>query len=95
MIRPEKFLAKTLKGLEPLLAEELNSLGAENTEVVNRGVTFQGGRALLYRVNLGSRLALRVLLPIFRFQASDKSMSFFGRKGFRFRVYSLPDGNSP
>lgn len=82
MIRPEKFLAKTLKGLEPLLAEELKSLGAEQTEVVNRGVTFQGGRALLYRVNLGSRLALRVLLPIFRFQASDSYALYRNIKRF-------------
>lgn len=71
MSQPEKFHAKTLKGLEPLLAEELKSLGAERTEVLNRGVTFFGGRALLYRVNLASRLALRVLLPVYRFEAAD------------------------
>ncbi|MCK5134823.1 MAG: RNA methyltransferase [Bacteroidales bacterium] len=67
----EKFHAKTLKGLEALLADELKSLGAERTEIVNRGVTFYGGRALLYRVNLASRLSLRVLLPVLRFEASD------------------------
>lgn len=67
----EKFHAKTLKGFEPLLAEELKSLGASRTEMGNRGVTFYGGRALLYRVNLASRLALRVLLPLFRFEASQ------------------------
>ena len=67
MAHPEKFHAKTLKGLKPLLAEELNHLGAERTEIVNRGVTFYGGRALLYRVNLASRLSLRVLLPILQF----------------------------
>jgi len=71
MALPEKFHAKTLKGLEPLLAEELKSLGASRTEIVNRGVTFYGGRALLYRVNLGSRLSLRVLLPLVSFEASD------------------------
>lgn len=71
MSNPEKFHAKTLKGLEPLLAEELKSLGAERTEVLNRGVTFFGGRSLLYRVNLASRLALRVLLPVYRFEAED------------------------
>ncbi len=67
----EKFHAKTLKGLEPLLAEELKSLGASRTEIVNRGVTFYGGMALMYRTNLASRLALRVLLPILRFEATD------------------------
>jgi len=68
---PEKFHAKTLKGLEGLLAEELRSLGASRTEILNRGVSFYGGRALMYRVNLASRLALRVLLPILRFEATD------------------------
>ncbi len=57
MARLEKFHAKTLKGFEPLLAEELSSLGANRTELGTRGVTFYGGRALLYRVNLASRLS--------------------------------------
>lgn len=87
MIRSEKFLAKTLKGLEPLLEEELKSLGAESTEVVNRGVSFQGGRALLYRVNLGSRLALRVLLPILRFQATDSYSLYRNVKRFDWSHY--------
>ena len=71
MAQLEKFHAKTLKGFEPILAEELSSLGASRTEVVNRGVNFYGGRALLYKVNLASRLSLRVLLPLLRFEASD------------------------
>ena len=71
MAQPEKFHAKTLKGFESLLADELKSLGAERTEIVNRGVDFYGGRALLYRVNLASRLSIRVLLPLFRFEATD------------------------
>jgi len=76
MAGPEKFHAKTLKGLEPLLAEELKSLGASRTEIVNRGVTFYGGMALMYRANLASRLALRVLLPILRFEAADSNMLY-------------------
>jgi putative N6-adenine-specific DNA methylase len=71
MNRTEKYHAKTLKGLEHLLEDELQSLGAEKTEVVNRGVNFSGGRALLYRVNIASRLALRVLLPVLQFRAAD------------------------
>lgn len=71
MNHPEKFHAKTLRGLEQLLADELHSLGAVKTEVVNRGVNFYGGRALLYKVNIASRLSLRVLLPILQFRAED------------------------
>ena len=87
MIRAEKFHAKTLKGLEPLLAEELKTLGAEKTEVVNRGVDFYGGRALLYRVNLGSRLALRVLLPVLHFQATDSHEIYRNVKRFDWSQY--------
>ncbi len=87
MIRSEKYHAKTLKGLEPLLAEELKLLGAEEIEVVNRGVSFQGGRALLYRANLGSRLALRVLLPVLRFQATDSYALYRNVKRFDWSLY--------
>jgi putative N6-adenine-specific DNA methylase len=71
MAQNEKYHVKTLRGLEPLLAKELASLGAEGVEVVNRGVNFQGGRALLYRVNIASRLALRVLVPVLQFEAAE------------------------
>ena len=71
MAEIEQYHAKTLKGFEQLLADELRSLGAEKLEIGNRGVTFHGGRALLYRVNLASRLSLRVLYPILQFEAAD------------------------
>jgi putative N6-adenine-specific DNA methylase len=87
MERAEKYHAKTLKGLEPLLAGELLSLGAEKTEVVNRGVNFYGGRALLYRINLGSRLALRVLLPVLNFQATDSQGLYRHVKRFDWSRY--------
>lgn len=87
MLRPEKFHAKTLKGLEPLLAEELKTLGAERTEIVNRGVTFYGGRALLYRVNLASRLSLRILLPLLRFEATDTDILYRRVKRFDWSVH--------
>jgi len=83
----EKFHAKTLKGLEPLLAEELKNLGASRTEIVNRGVTFYGGMALMYRANLASRLALRVLLPILRFDATDSDTLYRKVKRFEWSRY--------
>lgn len=67
----EKYHAKTLKGLEPLLAAELKELGAEKVEPVNRGVTFYGRRAMMYKVNLASRLALRVLVPVLEFEINN------------------------
>lgn len=73
MTGTEKFHAKTLKGLEPLLAQELTNLGASRTQIVNRGVTFYGGMAMMYRANLASRLSLRILLPIHSFEATDSN----------------------
>lgn len=87
MAGSEKFHAKTLKGLEPLLAEELSSLGASRTEILNRGVSFYGGRALMYRVNLASRLALRVLLPVMRFEASEPNTLYNQVKRFDWSLY--------
>jgi len=87
MTKPEKFHAKTLKGLETLLAEELKSLGASRCEVLNRGVTFYGGRALMYRVNLASRLALRVLLPLVQFEASDTDTLYRKVKRFDWSLH--------
>ncbi len=71
MAQFEKYHAKTFKGLEPLLACELEGLGAEKVEVANRGVTFYGRRALMYKVNLASRLSLRVLVPVLEFEVSN------------------------
>ncbi len=71
MAQFEKYHAKTLKGMEQMLATELESLGAEQVEVVNRGVTFYGRRALMYKVNLASRLALRVLVPVLEFEINN------------------------
>lgn len=67
-----KFVAKTLYGLEPVLAEELLSLGATDIEKVNRAVTFRGDRELLYRVNYCSRTALSVLMHVADFRIRTK-----------------------
>ena len=45
-------LAKTLFGLEEILAAELEALGAKNLNLVNRAITYRGDRELLYRSNL-------------------------------------------
>jgi putative N6-adenine-specific DNA methylase len=87
MIPFETYHAKTLKGLEPLLAEELSALGAEHVEVGNRGVTFTGGRALMYKVNLASRLSLRVLVPVMHFEASDADTLYKKVKHFDWSRY--------
>ena len=60
-------LAKTLFGLEDLLAEELRKLGASNIEKGTRNVSFEGDRGFMYKVNLCCRTAIKVLKPISAF----------------------------
>ena len=57
-------LAKTFKGLEQVLAQELIELGANDVLIERRAVSFQGDKALLYRANFCLRTALRILVPV-------------------------------
>ncbi len=59
-----RYFATTARGLEPLVAQELQQLGAEAVEPGFAGVRFAGDRALLYRVNLWGRIPFRVLLNL-------------------------------
>jgi putative N6-adenine-specific DNA methylase len=71
-------IAKTMKGLEQLLAMEIKSLGGENIRKGVRVVYFDGDKELLYRVNFQSRLALRVLKPFYEFRARDENELYNG-----------------
>ncbi|MCX6281944.1 MAG: THUMP domain-containing protein [Bacteroidetes bacterium] len=57
-------VAKTISGLEPILKAELDDIGALNTEVMNRSVSFEGDKSCMYRANYLCRSALRILLPV-------------------------------
>ena len=57
-------LAKTFKGLEEVLAQELIELGANDVLIERRAVSFMGDKAMLYRANLCLRTATRVLVVI-------------------------------
>jgi putative N6-adenine-specific DNA methylase len=59
-----EYVAKTLFGLEKVLSEELNSLGATDIKILNRAVAFAGNKELLYRANYYLRTALKILVPL-------------------------------
>ena len=65
----ERLIAKTMQGLEPVLAEELRGLGAEGIEEGCRMVSFLGDKRMMYRANFFLRTAIRVLKPLFTFEA--------------------------
>jgi len=64
-------VAKTLAGLEEILAKEIETLGGTDIVIGTRMVSYQGDKQLLYKSNLWLRTALRVLKPIEQFEASN------------------------
>jgi putative N6-adenine-specific DNA methylase len=72
--------ATTQAGLEEVLAGELKGIGARNIVKATRGVAFSGDLATMYRANLWSRTADRVLLKLDEFDASDRTALYEGTK---------------
>jgi putative N6-adenine-specific DNA methylase len=73
-----KFIAKTLYGLEAILADELKRLGAIDVRTANRAVLFQGDKEVLYRVNYCSRIALSILMAVSEFRIRSKDDLYSG-----------------
>lgn len=70
MQRNFKMLAKTLYGMEDILAEELRRLGAGNIRKGVRCVFFEGDTGFMYKANLCLRTALRILKPLSDFRVT-------------------------
>lgn len=66
-----KYLAKTLFGLEEVLAKELEDAGATAVEPLNRAVSFRGDLKMLYKANYCLRTALSVLVPVAEFRIAS------------------------
>ncbi|MBE0677063.1 MAG: class I SAM-dependent RNA methyltransferase, partial [Bacteroidales bacterium] len=62
-----KFIAKTLFGLEELLAAEIEATNATAVSIRNRAVVFEGDLETLYTVSYMSRTALSILLELSSF----------------------------
>ena len=73
---PPRLTARTLDGLEWVLAAELESVGATDLRVGRRTIEFSGNTETLYRSVLESRTAIRVLEPLGRF-AVDSPESLY------------------
>ena len=65
-------LAKTMFGLEEVLAKELTNLGAEDVKIKNRAVSFKGDKGFMYKANLSLRTAIKILKPIKSFKFKDQ-----------------------
>ena len=82
-----KLIAKCFQGLEPVLADELNALGAKNVTILNRAVSFDSNKELLYKSNLWSRTALRILQPLTSFKAQNEHELYDKIKEYNWAPY--------
>lgn len=69
-------IAKTFAGCEDILSTELETLGATDTRLLTRAVAFEGDLSILYKANLHCRTALRILRPMYQFEAADEYMLY-------------------
>ena len=77
-----EMVAKTFQGLENVLADELKALGAVDIETGKRVVAFKGDKATMYRANFCCRTALRILKPIYKFNADNIESLYESAKKF-------------
>lgn len=74
----QQYFAACPKGLENLLLQELEALGASDVRETVAGVYFSGEMALLYKACLWSRLANKILLPLANFSVKDEQSLYEG-----------------
>ncbi len=71
-----KIHIKTFFGLEELLAEEVKNLGGKDVQIHKRSVACEGDLEFLYKANYNLRLALKVLVPVYNFQARNEQQLY-------------------
>ena len=64
------------QGLEPLLCEELKELGFNDVRAGYRGAHLSAGLEAIYKINYGSRIASRVLLPLHHFRCFNQDQLY-------------------
>ena len=86
------FFAPAPRGIAPLLADELRTLGVDGVDESRAGVGFQGPLSSGYRVCLWSRLASRVLLVIERVPAPDADTLYASVRQLPWAEHMAPTG---
>jgi putative N6-adenine-specific DNA methylase len=86
-----EYFATVARGLEELAVQELTELGAQDVAPGFCGVSFQGDRELLYRVNLWARLPFRVLMKLGEFPSLDANELIESIQQIEWAKYLNPD----
>lgn len=89
-----KFFATCSKGIAPALEEELGSfdLNLKSIFVKDSGVGFECSWEKAYEINLRSKVASRVLMPVLDYKASSDEQITHGVKKFDFAKYIPKNG---
>lgn len=88
-----QFFAACPKGLEGLLHQELQNLGATDTRETVAGVYFTGDLALAYRACLWSRLANKILLPLADFEVDSQEALYDRVREIPWQDHLSPNGS--
>ena len=88
-----ELIAKTFMGLEPVLAQELTQMGANNVQIGRRMVSFTGDKEMMYRANFQLHTAIRILKPISHFKARSAEDVYESVKKIDWSKYIL-DGKT-
>ncbi|MDD7605427.1 MAG: THUMP domain-containing protein [Prevotella sp.] len=88
-----ELIAKTFMGLEPVLAQELTQMGANNVQIGRRMVSFTGDKEMMYRANFQLHTAIRILKPISHFKARSAEDVYEAVKKIDWSKYIL-DGKT-
>lgn len=85
------YFATVARGLEPIAAQELERLGAQEIRPDFTGVHFVGNLALLYRVNLWARTLFRVLVTVRKFPCPNANALYQEIQNIAWEQYLNPD----
>ena len=88
-----KMTAKTLFGLEEVLADELRGLGAGDIVPGHCAVSFTGDNATMYRANLWCRTATRIVKPLRTFNVKSSDDLYRRVAGLNWSTYISPDSS--
>jgi putative N6-adenine-specific DNA methylase len=77
----------TFFGLEDILADELRKLGGKDVEVFKRGASVTGDLGFLYKANLSLHTALKVLVPLTKFEANNEEELYKGIKNIEWEKF--------
>lgn len=87
-----QMIAKTMFGLEDVLAKEIEELGGKNIEKLTRAVSFYGNMNTLYKANYSCRTAISILKPIYTFEANNEKELYDNVYNYKWEKLINSDG---